>query len=347
MANLFIYGNNSSSTMASGITNVQTTVTVQPGQGALFPAPSAGQQLAVTFEDVAGVIEVAYCTGITGDVLTVVRGQEGTTAVAFASGSRVEGRLTKGMLQQLLQKTGGDTLTGTTNLSGVLAMGGAGSIQGGEVVSPLRGVAGQTTNQISVPASGPATSGGSPILTTGNITANLPAGYGLTLTNMVLMWNGSSGSVPTGYHVCDGTTGTPDLRDRFVVGAGTTYALGANGGSAATSTGSTDPFGQMSIGGHTLTVAEMPAHAHDFKVSDAVGYAGGPNPPFTIPMWSSSSTPTFHTNVPAGASGGANSALISNTGGGASHTHGLSGNLAHVHSYTLPPYYALFYIMKT
>lgn len=50
---------------------------------------------------------------------------------------------------------------------------------------------------------------------------------------MILMWSGSIATIPSGFHLCDGTTGTPDLRDRFIAGAGTTYVPGANGGALA------------------------------------------------------------------------------------------------------------------
>ena len=58
----------------------------------------------------------------------------------------------------------------------------------------------------------------------------------------IIMWSGSIGAIPTGYYLCDGQNGTPDLRDRFVVGAGNTYAVGNTGGftSAATSSGGTN-----------------------------------------------------------------------------------------------------------
>jgi hypothetical protein len=58
--------------------------------------------------------------------------------------------------------------------------------------------------------------------TTGNVSA-VPSGG-------IIMWSGSIGSVPSGYYLCDGTNGTPDLRDRFVVGSGSTYAVGNTGG---------------------------------------------------------------------------------------------------------------------
>jgi hypothetical protein len=345
---LFIYGDNASSTMASGITNSQTTVTVQTGNGAYFPAPSAGQILAVTFEDTSGNLEVAYCTGITGDTLTVIRGAEtipsqvGGPALAFASGSRVEARVTAGMLNALLQKNGGDTLTGTTNLTGVLALGSGGSIQGGEFTGSHRGAPGQTLGQIIVANGGAtATQNGSVILTAANVNANLPAGYGLVPAGSIFLWYGSTGTIPTGYSPCDGGTYngfiTPDLRNRFVVGAGATYTQGSSGGSSTTTTGSTDPSGQISVAGHTLTVAEIPSHAHN--IYSASEFSGSS---FSFPNYAGATGGAF-TNTNPGAGG----QLIQNTGGGGSHTHAISGNLAHTHSYSLPPYYALVYIMRT
>ena len=65
-------------------------------------------------------------------------------------------------------------------------------------------------------------------------------------TGTVVMWSGAADAIPYGWALCDGTNGTPDLRDRFVVGAGAEYAVGATGGEKQ----------------HQLTVAEMPSHSH-------------------------------------------------------------------------------------
>ena len=46
----------------------------------------------------------------------------------------------------------------------------------------------------------------------------------------IIMWSGSIASIPAGYVICDGTNGTPNLRDSFVVGSGNTYAVGNTGG---------------------------------------------------------------------------------------------------------------------
>lgn len=50
-------------------------------------------------------------------------------------------------------------------------------------------------------------------------------------SGVIILWSGSVASIPQGWALCDGTKNTPNLRDRFVVGAGTTYAPGATGGS--------------------------------------------------------------------------------------------------------------------
>jgi len=49
-------------------------------------------------------------------------------------------------------------------------------------------------------------------------------------SGIILIWSGAIVDIPSGYHLCDGTNGTPDLRDKFIVGAGSTYNPGDNGG---------------------------------------------------------------------------------------------------------------------
>jgi hypothetical protein len=46
----------------------------------------------------------------------------------------------------------------------------------------------------------------------------------------IMMWSGSIGSIPAGYVICNGSSGTPDLRDYFIVGAGNSFAVGNTGG---------------------------------------------------------------------------------------------------------------------
>lgn len=51
-------------------------------------------------------------------------------------------------------------------------------------------------------------------------------------TGIILLWYGAIGNIPAGYVICDGNNGTPDLRNKFIVGAGDTYAVDAVGGAA-------------------------------------------------------------------------------------------------------------------
>lgn len=330
---IILFADNATTLLASGISNSQTTLTVTATQGALFPSPGAGQIFVGTLEDTSGNIEVVFCTGRTGDVMTIVRAQEGTSAQAFASGSRFELRCTAGTLQAMLQKTGGDTLTGTTNVGGVLQMGSGGSLQGGEYAGGfLRSAAGVTTGQIFVSAGQPK-SGTSTILTSSNLATNLPAGTDLCRTNMIVMWAGTSLSIPAGWHLCDGTNGTPDLRDQFIVGGG--GSLPTNGTYSA-ATGSTTPGGGTSAG-YVMTLADLPSHVHPFDYF--FGNTAGPigDPGFSAPA---------NGIAGLGTAGVRNSYNGSpNTGAGAhSHTHTFAG-AAHTHPQAIP-YRAVFAIMK-
>lgn len=85
----------------------------------------------------------------------------------------------------------------------------------------------------------------------GNAVAqDAPSGRGGSVpSGCILIWSGTSTAVPDGWALCDGNNGTPDLRDRFVLGAGASYAVRATGGEAA----------------HTLTTSEMPSHTHSIS----------------------------------------------------------------------------------
>jgi microcystin-dependent protein len=74
------------------------------------------------------------------------------------------------------------------------------------------------------------------------VQTELPAGF-------IGMWSGVT--VPSGWYLCDGTNGTPDLRDRFIVSSGLNYNVGASGGSDT----------------KTLTTNELPAHTHSGTTS--------------------------------------------------------------------------------
>jgi hypothetical protein len=90
-----LFTNNAKSTLSVAVSsNTQASLTLQSGHGARFPTPQAPDYFHVTLDDGVNV-EICKCIAISGDVLTVLRGYEGTTAQAsFATGTKCELRLT-------------------------------------------------------------------------------------------------------------------------------------------------------------------------------------------------------------------------------------------------------------
>jgi hypothetical protein len=132
----------------------------------------------------------------------------------------------------------------------------------------------------------------------------------------IIIWSGSSASIPSGWLLCDGSSSTPDLRNRFVVGATSTYAVGATGGSA-------DAI--VVAHTHTATVTDA-GHNHTISLANQSTQNGSTSGGGTMPQ-SSSSTGTTSTATTG--------ITVANS------TTGSSGTNAN-----LPPYYALCYIMK-
>jgi len=88
---VLIFANNAKTTLSSALTSSATTVNVASGTGSLFPNPSGTQYFILTLVDAAtGLLnEIMWCTARSGDALTVIRGQEGTTAKAWLLGDYV------------------------------------------------------------------------------------------------------------------------------------------------------------------------------------------------------------------------------------------------------------------
>lgn len=169
----------------------------------------------------------------------------------------------------------------------------------------------------------------------------------------IIMWSGSIVSIPATWALCDGTNGTPDLRDRFIVGAGSTYAVADTGGAATV----------------TLDVTMIPSHTHTqdahnhtqdahTHIQNAHTHTQNPHT-HSLPLWpnhaysgtgenpldlrntssanSGSTTATNQSttavNQNTTATNQAATAVNQNTGGGLAHEN-------------LPPYYALCFIQK-
>jgi hypothetical protein len=119
----FQYSNNASSSLASGITSTATSLTVTTGQGVLFPAPSGSNAFNATLIDASGNLEIVRVTARSGDMLTITRGQESTTARAFTAGSTIQLRLTAAGLQNFAQVDAATTFLSTVTVNDNLVVG--------------------------------------------------------------------------------------------------------------------------------------------------------------------------------------------------------------------------------
>lgn len=147
---------------------------------------------------------------------------------------------------------------------------------------------------------------------TGAVTKNQAEMNNPIPKGVISMWYGAIDNIPSGWSLCDGTNETPNLIDRFIVGAGSTYVVGTTGGAVITG----------AEGGHTHSLVSAGEHDHG-GITGAVG--------------------TFSTGTAGVALSDQNHThTISSSG---THTHSVNAVGTHTHT-SLPPYYALAYIMK-
>lgn len=175
-------------------------------------------------------------------------------------------------------------------------------------------------------------------LTQDQLNSPVPAGG-------IILWSGAKTAIPTGWYLCDGTNGTPNLQDKFVVGAGNSYAVGATGGNASvTLTESQLPshthsasstFTGNALGSHSHGVTD-PGHSHQY---DSSGTSGG------YPNARSSGGSTSYLSTFAATTGiSVNAASAGTPSGTVSTTVGSTGSGSSIDIRN--PYYALCYIMK-
>ena len=151
------------------------------------------------------------------------------------------------------------------------------------------------------------------------ILTTIPTATPSVPSGCILLWSGSTGSIPSGFVLCDGTNGTPDLRNSFIVGAGNSYTVGQTGGSA-----------DAIVVSHTHTATSTvtdPQHSHG--VHAGAGTQG-----------SSSTDMVNNANLNlTSLTSNASTGITVATSNASTGTSGTNANL--------PPYYALAYIQKT
>jgi len=199
-----------------------------------------------------------------------------------------------------------------------------------------------------------------------NITIDPVAAGGFTIaaasapspfvTGMIMMFSGSS--APSGWALCNGSNGTPDLRNRFVIGTGGSYSLNATGGSANSAVIShTHPMSHSHGMSHTHgrgtlagTTSNPGNHIHQFTAGQIIGDEdigrGGNNSKNVQESNNSTGGGGGHTHS-VSITGSIATSSISNTGGSSISNTGAASNGVSGTNANLPPYYALAFIMKT
>ena len=177
------------------------------------------------------------------------------------------------------------------------------------------------------------------VATTAFVRSIIPAG-------VIMLWSGSVASIPSGWYLCDGNNSTPDLRNRFIVGAGSTYAVAATGGSADATLVSHTHTATVSDPTHNHSASSSvsdPGHSHSFGSTFVYNVPSGSQlnirgdynavrGDYTAPVLNAATTGVSVSTTNTAASTGIS---VSNSSSGSSATNA-----------NLPPYYALAYIMK-
>ena len=255
-------GDNSTKVATTAYTDTAVANLVDSSPGAL----NTLNELAAAINDDAN-----FSTTVTNSIATKLP----------LSGGTVTGGLT-------LSNTGNDVLNfsgSTTNDSRGISFNGNSAITADSSDGYLRlNQLNEFTNGVYTPGviradgginvDGATTINGDGTVVASKLTGALPAIDGSNLTGivsfvsgMIILWSGAENAIPSGWVLCNGSNSTPDLRDRFVVGAGSAYSVGNTGGSSSV----------------TLTVNQIPAHGHTIPRAsgtetnfDQTGLRGGP-----------------------------------------------------------------------
>ena len=193
---------------------------------------------------------------------------------------------------------------------------------------------------------------------TGTINGTVGSGGGIP-SGVIVAWSGLISAIPTGFVLCNGANGTPDLRNRFVIGASSDTTV-TSSTFAGITLGSVTGYNKRSGGNKDATLVSHShtlSHSHTFSgtvsntnLSHSHSYQSANSPTSSGPEQNQTGSPedrtTFNVNKTTGSALGNHNHTFSGTTSGAStsttNTQGSSSTNAN-----LPPYYSLAFIMKT
>lgn len=315
------FSNNGSALLAQDLLATQTLAVVQAGFGGRFPTTDDDTDyFIVVIDDGVGNIEIARCTLRTGDSMVLIRGQEGTTPLAFPAGSRMGVRMTAGTMVRFIEPDHA-VFFGDVDLN-------SNALINGEILNtPVRGEKGVISNELVVPPGGARpTIGGTDIL----LVTDSPL-----VAGMIFMWSGSAGDIPAGWFLCDGTNGTPNLSGRFIA----SYAVG-------------DPnFDPVNNQGGSFTKDVGGAHDHGAVTGDETLDADDiPSLTINTDLGTSTNSSDNHNVLTRAAAGRSPSTLVASDAvidydnpTPTPHNHAVPADSGHTHD-QIPVYYTLAFI---
>jgi hypothetical protein len=288
-----------------------------------------------------------------------------------SSGNFSAGRITASLIGNLLSSSTGNTVVNTTttiaSFTGSL-IGNADTATKLATVRTINGVNFDGTQSITIVDASKVNKSGDTmtgfLTLNANPSSNLHAAtkqyvdtYGCP-TGVIVMWSGNTNTIPTGWALCNGQTvnnlTTPDLRNKFIIGAGNSYSVGQTGGSTSQTSSTAGSHSHTSTTGATsLTTGQLPSHQHTFTDVYAIvgdyGLGGS-----TASDRDRNGTYIYPSIYAGNASDGDQDngsygfpSITDSVGSSQGHSHSINTDGSHSHTVTtVPPYYALAYIMK-
>lgn len=258
------FTNNASASLATSINPSVTAIAVVTGQGSYFPALSSGQYFYATLIDSSNNLEIVKVTARAVDTLTVVRGQDGTTARNYIAGDKFELRPVAAAMEAIASGENIEDLPAGTTLDGIeiITASGAQTLTDKTLTSPNISSPAMTGTP-TTPTAAPGTSNAQ-VASTAFVNSAITNNAFATGTALIF----AQTNAPTGW-----TKSTTHDNKALRVVSGTA----GSGGTVAFTTAFTSRSIAGNVGDTTLTTTQMPSHTHSYSANTTPSAAGGKN----------------------------------------------------------------------